>query len=59
MSDKITNFLAAGIIVAVIVVGPLLSIWSLNTLFDVGVEYNIWSWLAAFWFGLFFYKGGK
>ena len=59
MREKITNFLAAGIIVAVIVVGPLLSIWSLNTLFDVGIEYNIWSWLAAFWVGLFFVKGGK
>lgn len=35
------------IIVALIVIGPLLLIWALNTLFGLGIAYNLWTWLAA------------
>ena len=28
--------------------GPFLAIWSLNTLFAVGIEYGIKTWFAAF-----------
>lgn len=42
---------AAGIIVlivALVVAGPLLTIWALNTLFPVlAIEYTIRTWLAA------------
>jgi hypothetical protein len=34
-------------IVLAIVVGPLLLIWSLNTLFTLGIEYSITTWAAA------------
>jgi hypothetical protein len=43
--------LVAGVIVLVaglIIIGPLLTIWALNTLFPVlAIEYTIWTWLAA------------
>ena len=32
-------------------VGPLLTIWSLNTMFDLGLEYTWKTWLAAAWLG--------
>jgi hypothetical protein len=32
-----------------IVVVPLITIWSFNTLFSMGIEYTAWTWLAAFW----------
>jgi len=40
------------LLVAVIVVGPLLSIWSLNTLFPVlAIPYTIQTWAAVALFG--------
>ena len=34
---------------AMIVAIPLVSIWSFNTLFTMGIEYTAWTWLAMFW----------
>lgn len=34
---------------AVVFVLPLVTIWALNTLFLLGIEYNVWTWLAAAW----------
>jgi hypothetical protein len=46
-----STLLVAGVIVLVaglIIIGPLLTIWALNTLFPVlAIEYTIWTWLAA------------
>lgn len=36
------------IVVALVAIGPLLLIWALNTLFGLGIEYNFWTWCAAF-----------
>ncbi len=36
------------LIVFLMALGPLLILWSLNTLFPVlAIPYNIWTWLAA------------
>lgn len=36
------------LVVALIVAGPLLVIWALNTLFPVvAIPYTVWTWLAA------------
>lgn len=36
------------LVVVLILAGPLLIIWSLNTLFPVlAIDYTIWTWLAA------------
>lgn len=40
------------IVLFLIVVGPLLTIWALNTLFPVlAIPYNFWTWCAAFLLG--------
>jgi hypothetical protein len=37
-----------GLIVVLILAGPLLIIWALNTLFPaLAIPYNVWTWLAA------------
>lgn len=37
-----------GLVLLLIVAGPLLLIWALNTLFPVlAIPYTIWTWLAA------------
>ncbi len=36
------------LLILLVIAGPLLLIWSLNTLFPVlAIEYTIWTWLAA------------
>ena len=37
------------IALSAIVAIPLITIWSFNTLFGMGIEYTAWTWLAAFW----------
>jgi len=40
------------LIVALIILGPLATIWSLNTLFGLGIAYTFWTWLAAVWLSM-------
>ena len=41
--------LGVSLVIALIIVGPLLGIWSLNTLFPVlNIPYNIETWAAFF-----------
>lgn len=50
------------IIIAFFGLGPLLTIWSMNTLFSLSIAYNFWTWLAAVFlimFSLFLTRGGK
>ena len=54
MSDVIKIVLLIALIVCLIVVGPLLTIWALNTLFPVlAIPYTIWTWLAVIFLGGF------
>ena len=46
--------LAAALIIAFVVLGPLLTIWALNTLFPVlHIDYNLDTWSAVVLLGLF------
>ena len=45
--EKIAGIGLLLIIVGLIIVGPLLTIWSLNTLFGLGIAYNFYTWLAT------------
>lgn len=38
--------------VLLIIAGPLITIWSLNTLFGLGIAYTFWTWLAMVWLSL-------
>jgi hypothetical protein len=37
------------LIVTLVVVGPLLTIWALNTLFGLGIETTLATWFATWW----------
>jgi hypothetical protein len=37
------------IVVAMVVFGPFVTIWSLNTIFGLTIEYSIATWFAAVW----------
>jgi len=48
MKGMLTIVGLVGFIVLLVVAGPLLLIWALNTLFPVlAIPYTIWTWLAA------------
>jgi hypothetical protein len=54
MSDLIKVVLLIALIVFLIVVGPLLTIWALNTLFPVlAIQYTWQTWLAVIFVGGF------
>jgi cyanate permease len=42
------------VIVILVAIGPLLTIWSLNTLFGLSIAYTFWTWLAVVFLGMFF-----
>lgn len=37
------------LVVAMIVLGPVVTIWALNTLFALGIPTNVYTWLAVMW----------
>jgi hypothetical protein len=43
-----TILLGIALLIVLIAIGPLLVLWSLNTLFPVlAIPYDIWTWLAV------------
>jgi len=40
------------VLIALIVIGPFVTIWSLNTLFGLSIDYTFWTWLAVVWLSL-------
>jgi len=53
MSDTVKFFALLVLILALIVIGPLLTIWALNTLFATGIEYTLTNWAAVVVLGMF------
>ena len=48
MKDNLTVGFVALAVIALLVVGPILTIWALNTLFPVlAIPYSIYTWLAV------------
>jgi hypothetical protein len=41
------KLLLVAFIITLIILGPLIIIWSLNTLFSLGINYGVAEWLAA------------
>jgi hypothetical protein len=61
MSDLTKIVLLVLFLIVILVFGPLITLWSLNTLFPVlSIPYNLATWFAALWvFGFVAYKGKK
>lgn len=60
MAKILASFGILGIVAFVllmIVFGPFLSIWSLNTLFGLGIAYSFKTWLAAIWIQMVTFGG--
>lgn len=35
------------LLIVIVLFGPLAVIWALNTLFQLGIDYTFWNWLAV------------
>lgn len=53
------NFALVMIAVSAIAFFPLLTIWSISTLWDVPAVYDFWHWLAALLIGGALFGSGK
>lgn len=53
------NSIAVLVIVAVValVLGPFITMWSLNTLFGMSIDYSFVTWLAMVWLQLVTFGG--
>jgi hypothetical protein len=40
------------LIAVLVLIGPFVTIWALNTLFGLGIAYTFWTWVAIVWLGL-------
>ena len=49
MKELVVVTFAILVVCSLIVIFPLLGIWSLNTLFALGIPYNFATWFAALW----------
>lgn len=47
MKEIVYLVLLVALVLVAIVFGPLLFLWSLNTLFSLGIAYTFWTWLAS------------
>jgi hypothetical protein len=61
MNDLMKLIVITAFIAVIVIFGPLITIWSLNTLFPVlAIPSNITTWFATLWiFGFFAMKGKK
>jgi len=42
------------LLIALIGLGPVITILALNTLFGLAIAINVWTWLSTFWLSAFF-----
>ena len=47
MSDAIKIVGLIGLIIRLIIFGPLATIWALNTVFGLHIAYTFWTWLGT------------
>lgn len=57
MRDPALVFAVVVVVVGILILAPFVTIWSLNTLFAVGIEYTLWTWLAAVWLSMVTFGG--
>jgi len=61
MSDLTKIVLLVLLLIVLVVFGPLVTIWALNTLFPIlSIPYNLATWFAVVWLaGFVIHKGKK
>lgn len=50
-SKDVWFLLGVATVVALVIGGPLVTIWALNVLFGLSIEYSVQTWFAVVWLG--------
>lgn len=45
------------VLLLIVALAPFATIWSMNTLFSLSIEYTFWTWLATVWISLVTFGG--
>lgn len=40
------------LLIILVGIGPVITIWSINTLFSMNIAYSLWTWLSVVWLSL-------
>lgn len=48
-TNEITLLLLLLLVVLLLITSPLITIWSINTLFHINIPTNLWTYLASLW----------
>lgn len=56
-TDILTILVLIPVLIGIVIVSPFITIWSLNTLFALGIGYTIWTWLAMVWLSMVTFGG--
>ena len=57
MRDPALVFAVVVVVVGILILAPFVTIWSLNTLFALGIDYTFWTWLAMVWLSMVTFGG--
>lgn len=55
MNDNIKTAITILLVIAIFVYSPLVTIWSINQLTNLNVQYTFWTWLAMNWCHIIIY----
>ena len=47
------------LIILFVIIGPFISIWAVNTLFELGIPYTFLTWVATVWFHMLISNAGS
>ena len=49
MKDSVSVGFVLALIAFLVIVGPIITIWAINTMFNLNIEYTLSTWAAALW----------
>lgn len=52
MDKKTKTLLSLVMVFFIVIYTPLISLWTINSLFHVNIQYTFWTWLAMSWIHL-------
>lgn len=56
-NNKEATFIGIVLIIVIVIIGPFITIWAMNTLFPtLAIPYNFWTWLSSVILGGIFYS---
>jgi hypothetical protein len=59
MENTMSTFLFVGVCVLLVIFGPHITIWAMNTIFGMHIGHSLAEWAAVAWLGSIVYGASK